>query len=457
MEIRAQQPEREESMGDFFSETYPWENGCSPNTLLYDEKTRAYHLWYATRLGLGYATSKDLKHWEKPLTSTVSTNDGQETNVLYISNLDESDEWIFQHPDAEVVPGRGGNFFIDHSAPPAERFKTTFVASSYPDKLRAVAERQGKPLSPMVSPNSGNCVYGMVSPDGIAWKVLKDPILLHDADTKTVTQFDEELQRYVMYTRLFELGRRTIARTESKDFRSFPLPYSVFAPGPENKPYIDYYANSMGYYPNDPTLRLIFALVYDRSIDNSTVQLATSRNGILWHWVPGPPLLEPGESGEWDSHFIRTLPSFIPTPDGRMLIVYEGSPMPHKFPRNTFSEHDIQGGGPGIAWWKKDRLSALEAPERGEFTTCFLKLEGNKILLNMDVARAGEIRVEVFDEDFKRIPGRTFKEADVLFGDSTAMPVTWKGESDLSEYRGKNIFLRFKMRAAKLFSISASE
>jgi hypothetical protein len=75
----------------------------------------------------------------------------------------------------------------------------------------------------------------------------------------------------------------------------------------------------------------------------------------------------------------------------------------------------------------------------------------------MQTARAGGISVEVLDEKFSPIPGRTFAEADSLNGDGLGIPITWKGDSDMSEYRGKIIFLRFKMRAAKLFSLSASE
>jgi len=251
---------------------------------------------------------------------------------------------------------------------------------------------------------------------------------------------------------LFELGRRTIARTASKNFRDFPLPHSVLAPGPEDKPYVDFYANSMSTYPGIPSLRLIFGLVYDRSIDDSYVQLATSRNGTLWHWMPGPPVLEGGPQGTWEAYFPRTIPSFVPTPDDRMMICYNANLMPHKFPRQVF-----QGGGWGVLSWKRDRLAALEAPERGEFTTCFLKLLRNRILLNMETERAGEIVVQAYDANFQPIEGRTFAEADALTGDGISVPVTWNGESDMQTYRDQIVYLRFKMRAAKLYAIHAAD
>jgi len=448
--IRAQKPEKQDTDSTFFPATLPWE-GREPHTLIHDEDNKLYHLWYNTKIGTAYAESRDLKSWTKPLVSPIKFEGYPKTNAIYIANANERERWMFQQTDA-IRPGASGTFFKDPSAPPVERFKTTFLASSDPEKLRAFAERTGKHLSPMVSAKSGNCVYGAVSPDGIAWTILKDPILLHDADTMTVNRYDRELERYVSYTRLFELGRRTIARTESKDFRDFPLPQSVLAPGPEDPPFVDFYANSMCTYPGIPSLRMIFGLVYDRSIDDSCVRLATSRNGTLWHWMPGDAVLKGGLAGRWDEHFVRTIPSFVPTPDNRMMICYNGNLLPHKFPRQVF-----QSGGWGVLSWKRDRLAAIEAPERGEFTTCVLKLRRNRILLNMETERAGEISVQVFDEHFKAIAGRTFEEAEPLNGDGIAVPVTWNGKSDLSAYRDKVVYLRFKMRAAKLYAIHAGD
>jgi hypothetical protein len=37
------------------------------------------------------------------------------------------------------------------------------------------------------------------------------------------------------------------------------------------------------------------------------------------------------------------------------------------------------------------------------------------------------------------------------------LPVTWTGKSDLSASRGKSIWLRFRLKHAKLFSIRAGD
>ena len=65
------------------------------------------------------------------------------------------------------------------------------------------------------------------------------------------------------------------------------------------------------------------------------------------------------------------------------------------------------------------------------------------------------IQVELRDEKFNPIPGRTFADADNLYGDDVAKTVTWNSEDDLNAYFNQPVHLRFRLRAAKLFAIAA--
>ena len=456
--LRAQPATQRLPFDAIFTRTLPWEQGSiEGHTLIHDADVNLYRLWYYCAGSYGYAESRDLKTWEKPLLNPNGWGEYEKTNLAYIFNKDELASGMFQHPN-EIHPGGTNAFFQDPSAAPGEMFKNTIVASTDIEKLTAFTEKTGKPLSPMVSPNSGNCMYGMVSPDGIGWRVILEPIMLHDADTLTVIHRDPAIDKYVMFTRLFEFGRRTVARTESDDFRDFPLPHTVIGSEPSDPPYLDFYANACAFYPGNPDIRLIFPMVYDRSIDRSHIELAISRDGRMWSRVPGGAILA-GSGGDeaWDASFVHARSSFARMPDGRMMIMYGGNRLPHKFPRAEFADGGGQSGGNGIAWWEADRLVALEAPERGEFTTPYMKLRGARLVLNMQTERAGAIQVELYDEDFMPIPGRTFAEADLLTGDDVARTVTWSGQSDLSDLRDKLIYLRFRMRAAKLFALGAGE
>src|SRR5262249_30258618 len=158
----------------------------------------------------------------------------------------------------------------------SERFKTTFLAhTKTPHYDRDGKKSVDRPISAMTGPGS-TVIFGAVSPDGIAWRVLPNPLCYHDADTQTVTKFDTQLNKYVVYPRLYELSRRTIGYTETSNFREWPLPVNIMTPGPNEPPTLDYYANAFSYYPDHPEIRLIFCLEYDRARDIADIRLATS-------------------------------------------------------------------------------------------------------------------------------------------------------------------------------------
>ncbi|MCC6486812.1 MAG: hypothetical protein IT364_04870, partial [Candidatus Hydrogenedentes bacterium] len=406
--IKTQPAEKSGLFSDMVLREYPWEQGTlKANTLLFDETAQRYRVWYDCAGGLAYAESPDLKTWHKPLLNPNSYGDQQATNLAYIANRDAcAASGMFQKPESLEV-AQSGSVLLDPSAPPEERYKSTILASAAPDRLWAFAEAKGKPLSSRVSPNSGNVLFPAVSADGVAWRVIPEPNLLHDADTQTVVAYDARIKRDVVYTRVWEVGRRAIARAESADFRDLPQPRTVLAPDAAEPPYIDYYANAMAVYPGRSDLQLMFVLAYDRRVESSVIRAASSRDGVLWHFTPGGPVLRPGEAGEWDSHFVVAVPSFVRAPDGGMLLLYNAYNLPHKFPRHGFVE-----ANQGIARWKADRLFALEAEEEGWFTTPLLRLRGTKLLLNAQTTRTGEVRVEVRDREFKPVSGRTFAESD---------------------------------------------
>jgi hypothetical protein len=135
-----------------------------------------------------------------------------------------------------------------------------------------------------------------------------------------------------------------------------------------------------------------------------------------------------------------------------MVAFYEASRVPHKFPRYKFG-----GSTPYAAIWPADRLAAIEAEQSGEFTSAAMILRGKRITLNMQSVRTGGIQVELRDERFRLIPGRTFAEADTLCGDHHAVQVSWNGNADVSDSLDHKVYLCFRLRAAKLFAVAAQK
>lgn len=434
---------------ELFPPEFPWEENCTVHTLLFDEQDRKFKVWYRTKRFFAFAESDDFRRWHRPLTRAMPYENHAETNLLGVINKEEIKQSDLRSID-EARLGYAGGFCVDPSAPPEERYKSVFLGHLKEDTDRYAAAAN-RPISAMTGPGS-TVLFGAVSTDGVGWRVLPKPILLHDGDTLSVPAFDAATGRYRLYTRLYQHNRRTVGLAETADFRAWPLPQNALVPGPDESPSTDYYASAFAVYPHVPQIQTMLCTVYDRAVDRSEIRLATSRDGHTFHFSPGGPVLSTTPAEERESGFLAAFPGLVRTPDGRMLCFYDVHQTPHKFPRHKFG-----GSRHYAAWWPADRLVALEAPERGEFTLTPAELTARRIVLNMQSERTGEMLVELRDDEFRPIAGRTFADCDPLVGDHLRAIVAWKGDSDLAQLVGKTIYVSFRLRAAKLFSISAAE
>ena len=181
------------------------------------------------------------------------------------------------------------NIFIDPSAPSGERYK-----------LVQMGIERG------------------VSPDGLHWTILPEPIVDDYSDTQQVGYYDVCLWKYVIYSRrwsvgprsprLLQDGRRSWSkgrspfhrRTEGEDFRKLPVPETILEPGPDLLPSNGLYTNCRTSIPGAPDRHLMFPKIWYMSSDTSSVAMTSSHDGKLWHYVPGPPVLTTGPFGAWD-------------------------------------------------------------------------------------------------------------------------------------------------------------
>ena len=171
--------------------------------------------------------------------------------------------------------------------------------------------------------------------------------------------------------------------------------------------------------------------------------MASSHDGITWHWVPGGNLLETQPFGQWNGGCIWASPDLIEFPDGTCALPYSAHNIPHKYPRGQ------RQGGSGYAIWPKGRLVAIEAPDRGEFTMIPLIPPGKTMKINTLTERTGSIRVEVVG-----VKGRALEDCTPIIGDQFWTTVTWKdGQTDLGAPAGGPATLRFKMDQAQIFGL----
>jgi len=352
------------------------------------------------------------------------------------------------------VPGQrsfdGLTFFVDPVADEEERYKFVYCAQAdeelVADLMAEYLQRQPRHRDWRVAGGRLKAIFAASSPDGLRWRPYRRPLMMHMSDTDTTVLWDESIERYVMYTRMMRQGRRWIGRAEAEDFMHWGPVEPIIWPRLDDPPDYDFYLNAFTRYPTAPQYRLMFPMVYHRFTERSEVRLYSSEDGIAWHEVPGGPVLEPGKPGEWDGEFIHGGKDLVPFGEGRIAIPYGGTNYPHKYPRwpAVWDAWSL-----GWAWWPQDRLCAVVADRVGEFCTMPVVPAGGRLQLNFVAPRGGEIRVGL-----DGIEGRGVDDCDPMHGDCMAHTVTWGGEQEMRVPPGRPITLRFRLRCAKLFSVS---
>ena len=406
-----------------------------------------YRLWYrcyhlqpgAGESGsylLRYAESDDGIEWRHPKIGLVEYDGSRDNDIVYGGP---------NSPDPRFY---NGNVFMDPSAPAAEHYKL-FYLSRVPRKLFDDSDYD-IPVETVVYRRDENLVsalLGAVSPDGLKWSPIPEPLLFQRSDTQNICYYDAATGKYVAYIRSRVFGRRTIGRSESDDFRRFSLPEVVFWPDAMQAPFDTWYYNGKNMMPGTTDYHIMFPTRWSLKDDRFEFDLAASPDGIIWGFVPGGPVRQPGGAGSWDAGLIEPGCGMAYLPDERMGMLAYGSPLPHKHPRRP------PLGALGWTWWEKDRLVALKASSDASFALHPLTFDGRSVQLNFRTRPSGFVSVEALGPDGAVLPGRSFSDCDMLSGDQLAHVVSWRGKTDLGHADGSPVILRFRLRTAELFAV----
>jgi hypothetical protein len=425
---------------------YPWETNGIEIMTLFQREDKIMAWGRCQPGGACYLETIDGVTWRRPKLGLVEFGGKQDNNL---------------------VPGFMGRICYDPSAPAEERFKAASNSDYELEKFEEYKKR--RPWSVMATetdPGRVHAVFGYVSPDGHQWKRLPDPLTVEVSDGGQYIYYDPMLKKYVMYLRAYMVGprakdyplkherwhafghRRAIGRTESANFREFPLSEVIIDTSLHMAPTDTFYFCTYTTVPHASDHHLMFPSRYRQAIDSTAIDLYTSYDGKRWDMVPGSPVLEPGNYGQWDGGAIW-MPNdgLVEFGDGSWVMPYRGDPLPHKYPRGYYAERW------GLAIWPKGRLIALEAPDEGRFTTMAFLAPGKKLHINALTHRAGEVVVEAADFNGKPFPGRGFDDAIPMIGDLYNAVVRWKNVNDLGVEPGQPIVLRFRMKRAKIYCL----
>lgn len=423
----------------------PWEgSGCGYHTIFRDgDIIRMYYMAadYTNADGTKiasrpiyacYAESRDGLNWTKPDLGIIEFNGSKKNNIVWTG------------PGAD-------NFTV---------FKDSNPARLPGEEYKAVA----------IGPEG---LWAFTSSDGVHWKNLAEkPIITKGGfDTQNIAFWDPLRRHYWAYIRDFHNGLRDIRVTTSQDFREWTEPVMLkFIDSPEEQ----LYTNQVTPYHRAPHLfigfpvryverpwspsfdflpdpehrrnRMKFEPRFGTAITDSLFM--TSRDGLTFHrW--GEAFIRPGiqRKHNWlygdcfqDWGLIETAGDDPSAPGELSLYVTENDwKTAVHLRRYTL---------------RIDGFVSLEAPlEAGEVLTKPLVFNGKILTLNFSSSAAGNIYIELLDQDGKILPGFSLADCDEIFGDSPERVVTWKGGSDISQFAGRPIRLRIVMRDADLYSL----
>lgn len=454
-----------EKLGPLFVCDKPWESAYMMYVASILFENGKYRMWYGTTPGdhaegtatwgvdvgllLCYAESDDGVNWRKPEVGLIEYQGSKKNNIVFGRDFN----------------GDGyssGAVFVDPKAPPSERYKLFYKGKakcpdddSFAAKIAELKARFGEgnydnaAFTRSAKDRGIVGMYGATSPDGIHWTPLVDPLLLHYSDTLNNVTIDPITGNYITFMRMRRGGRRVVGRSETTDFRRWPLPTVVLEAPLSRHPGDDIYHGVVANYPVGSDSYLMFATFFRQLTDGRHVELASSMDGKYWNILPGQRVVEPGDVDHWtggDTHIGQGLVSL---PDGKIAVPFVGYTEAHKAPRYLGKPH----GAPGLVAWEKNRLCAIVADEIGEFSTKEIVFAGTKLVLNAKTTYTGAILVELRDEEGLPIPGFTFDDADVINGNDLARTVSWKGKSDIGAFAGKTVSFGVRLRCANLYAL----
>ena len=405
---------------------------CWPTEHIHDERYKIGNLNYVR-----YGESDDGENWTFPKLGLIERHGSADNNVVYGLSLTPETGYYY------------GSVFKDPSAPSEERYKMIYQGHlSEAMKEHYLRERPDDVDAINRGRSEWAGFFGAVSPDGLRWTPLEELLVAQYSDTHNMCEYDPVLEQYVAYCRNWFFSRRGIGRAVSDNFRRFPLSEEALWPDPTMDPDELWYANGKTKMPGTNDYHVMFPTRWSIRHDKFDIHLFTSPDNLIWHRVPGGPVCEVGDPGDWDGGVVAPGIGLVELPGGRMGVPLVGSKVPHKYPRKA------PLGAIGWAWWPKGRLVALKADVEASFALQPLKIAQRHAILNCRTAPAGSVQVEVLGPAGEVLPGRTFADCDWIVGDHLERAITWKGEADLSHNGDGPITLCFKMRCAELYSVA---
>jgi hypothetical protein len=365
-----------------------------------------YHLGEVTLA----AESKDGIHWTLPNYGIYQHPTFPQGNVVL------ADDFLVTHNFTPFIDARPG-------VPPAEKFKA-LGGGRYQPQHAKFREKYGA---------GGLKAYA--SADGIHWRRLQEAAVSPEAwgsfDSQNHAFWSESERRYVCYFRIFDGGRRSIARTTSQDFLRWSEPVAM----KPNAPGEELYTGGTQPYMRAPHIYIALPTRFIAKRGAATdIAFMTTRGGNTYDRTFMESIIRPGLGKDgWANRANYAALGIHQTGPHEMSVLLTGGR------RYTL---------------RLDGFASVNAPfAGGEMVTKPLRFSGRELEINFSTSAGGQIRVEVQDEAGQPRPGFALADCVPIYGDEIARVVKWKPGADLGALAGQPVRLRFAMEDADLFSL----
>jgi hypothetical protein len=385
-------------------------------------------------------------------------NVGEDGNNGEVTCYAESRDGInFTKPNLgirEIAGSKDNNAILANEAPVTHNFSPFLDTNP-----KAKPEHKYKAMGGIKSTG----LFAYVSADGINWKKLKPEGVFTEGlfDSQNVVFWSESEKKYVCYFRtLYGQGAnriRSVSRTTSDDFINWSKPEPMtFGDTPmehlytqQTSPYYRaphlYLAIGARFMPNrkvvsdEDAVRLNINPKYYN--DCSDAILMSSRGGTKYDRLFMESFIRPGIGlGNWVSRSNYPVLNVVQTSDTEMSVYVNEE---YAQPTAHIKRYSM----------RIDGFTSLQGPYKGgEILTKPVVFKGSELEINYSTSAAGEIRVEIQDENGKAIPGFTLDDCQTIIGNEIKRIVTWKGSANVKKLSSKPVRLRFSIKDADLYS-----
>ena len=400
-----------------------WEDSTMYDPVVIRDGDR-FRMWYRANFNkppfyTAYAESQNGIHWTKPSLGLIEFEGSKDNNIV----------WVGDHSKAGGLPTVWCVFKDENpQAKAEEKYKATGLAAGFG-------------------------LQGLTSPDGIHWKLLPGEKVVPAVgpfDTHSISMWDAARGKYVIYTREFVNGIRQIRRTESDDFRKFPVPTLIKFMDAPPRPMEHLYKNAATPYFRRPDLMLMFPKRFlpERTPDPqwpapgiSDIVFMFSYDGVHFDRQHREAFLRPGQDAlNWRDRAIEVGPGLWSTGPGEMSLYY----MEHyRSPSVRIRRGVLRTDG---------FVSVQAGAIGGELVTKPFTFSGTRLLLNYATSAAGTVRVEIQNGEGTPLSGFTLSDCPEIYGDQVDQPISWKGKNELTQLAGKVIRLKITLSDADLYS-----